>query len=264
MEDGHNKLKSIGAQKIHEATHISRLHVQAVIHESYDDMTKIQFLGFISILEREYALDLSGLKSRGIAYFDDLSPISTEVNKVFVNPQKKKNYTLLFALIAVVIFVAVSYQSINFSSKSSKETNIIDNTNIKNATTNRMTSEVEEKVDKNETIIVKQASILDKQAFLIEDDLNKSLIIKPSTDLWLGYLDLDSNKNYQITIQDEFILDVNKTWLLTFGHGYFSVNINGDITKYNDKNTLRFIYKDSNLTKISYKKFLQIKKEGRW
>jgi len=92
MSDGLSKLKGIGAQKIHERTHIARQHVQAVLHETFDDMTKIQLLGFISILEREYSVDLSDLKAKGQEfYFEESSKIEDDTN-VFVTPKKKKNY----------------------------------------------------------------------------------------------------------------------------------------------------------------------------
>ena len=51
MNEGFDKLKSIGAQKIHEATHIARAQIQALLHERSEDMNKSQFIGFISILE---------------------------------------------------------------------------------------------------------------------------------------------------------------------------------------------------------------------
>jgi hypothetical protein len=90
MSDGLNKLKSIGAQKIHEKTHIARHHVQAVIHETFDDMTKIQLLGFISILEREYSVDLSDLKIKVQDFFSVTIAEDEQNAKVFVSPKKEK------------------------------------------------------------------------------------------------------------------------------------------------------------------------------
>lgn len=82
------KLKSLGAQKIHEDTHIALRYVQSVIYESFEGLTKVQFLGFISILEREYQLDLSLLKIKGLEYFED----DASHGKVFVVPEKKNKF----------------------------------------------------------------------------------------------------------------------------------------------------------------------------
>ena len=95
MSDGLNKLRGIGAQKIHELTHIARQHVQAVLHETFDDMNKIQFLGFVSILEREYGVDLSDLKAKGQEFYAGESSKLHQETKVFVSPKKKKSYTFL-------------------------------------------------------------------------------------------------------------------------------------------------------------------------
>ena len=260
MSTGHDKLKSIGAQKIHEATHISRLHVQAVIHESYDDMNRIQFLGFISILEREYNIDLSELKARGIAHFDEIVPSSQEASKVFVGIEKKKNYTSLYAIIAALIFVGVAYLSLVLTSSEETKIDKVDNTNIKNATANITTSQIEDKAD-----VKSELTSTQELNSTIEDtitQIQRSFVIKPVSDLWIGYMDLDTNKKYQKTIlkSEELSIDANKNWLLTFGHGYFSIDINGQTIKYTDKNTVRFTYKDFNMTKITYREFLELEK----
>ena len=66
MSEDFEKLKKIGVQRIHEATHISRIHAQAILNCSFEDMTKIQLNGFISILQREYSLDLSDLRDKSL------------------------------------------------------------------------------------------------------------------------------------------------------------------------------------------------------
>jgi len=258
MSIGHDKLKSIGAQKIHEATHISRQHVQAVIHESYDDMSRVQFLGFISILEREYNLDLSDLKSKGISHFDELIESSEKENKVFVSVKKKKNYTFLYAFVAIVIFVVVSYFSLRLSSSTDSNLSKIDNTSIENATANII------QLEDNVNIINEINTSIETNTTLENNVSNipKTFIIKPKADLWIGYMDLDTNEKYQKTIlkSEEFSIDSNKKWLLTFGHGFFDINLTGETKTYTDKNTVRFTYKDGNMTKINYREFLKLEK----
>ncbi len=255
MGEGYDKLTSIGTQKIHEATHISRLHIQAVIHESYDDMTKIQFLGFISILEREYNLDLSELKTRGIEYFGENTVEEQINNKVFVIPKKKKSFKVFYISFAILAFMAVSYFSLASLSLDDENIESVDNTSIINA---------QESIEAN---ISSEANIT--KDIKVEVDEKKppeaqTFVITPSADVWIGYIDLDTHKKYQATVSDELSLDASKTWLLTFGHGYFSVNIDGKKEKYADKKTLRFIYKDANMTKIPYKKWQELEKGGEW
>ena len=92
MSSGLEKLRSIGVQKIHEQTHIARHHVKALLHESFDNISRVHFLGFISILEREYGVDLSELKAKGEEFYTDETTEVEQDGKVFVTLKKKKNY----------------------------------------------------------------------------------------------------------------------------------------------------------------------------
>ena len=271
MSDGLSKLKNIGAQKIHERTHIARQHVQAVLHESFDDMTKIQLLGFISILEREYSVDLSGLKEKAKDFYPKDIEVKDEDAKFFVTPKKKKNYTFLYILLALIIFgVAVSF-TLDMSAEVSKktDTHLIDNSAIENA---------KESISQNATIEVADVAIVDKNTSLSEVvekepelkpevepiEVTKSFKIIPKSELWIGYIDLSNHKKYQKLFKDELEIDPNKNWILTLGHGYVKVEINGEVTEFNDKLNIRLLYKDAKLSKISFKEFKELNRGKKW
>ena len=92
--DGLQRLKEIGAQKIYEDTHIPVEHIQAILHESFDGLSKIHFIGFISILQREYNIDLSELKNAGVAYYDEKNPLEeTLKDGIFIAPKKSRNFS---------------------------------------------------------------------------------------------------------------------------------------------------------------------------
>ena len=93
--DGLQTLKDIGAQKIYEETHIPVEHVQAILYESFDGITKVHFMGFVSILQREYQVDLSALKEKGVAYYNEKTPSEvTSEDGIFI--AAKKEETLQF------------------------------------------------------------------------------------------------------------------------------------------------------------------------
>jgi len=109
MDDGLNVLKELGAQRIHKDTHISKEYVQAIIHENFDGLNSVQFIGFISILEREYNVDLAELKAKGVLYFEEMTPIDAEPKKVFVAPKRKISYAKVYFTLGVVIFLSFVY-----------------------------------------------------------------------------------------------------------------------------------------------------------
>ena len=135
MSEELDLLREIGAQKIYEDTHISLKHAQSVIHESFEGLTKVQFLGFISILEREYNQDLSMLKEKGLAYFKDEPVKDVSTTSVFIEPARAKSPTPIYIMIALFVFVLVAYFTIGGDS-APPQTVKIDNSAIVSAQKN--------------------------------------------------------------------------------------------------------------------------------
>ncbi|NOR57331.1 MAG: hypothetical protein GQ474_02290 [Sulfurimonas sp.] len=259
MSDGLSRLKGIGAQKIHEQTHIARQHVQAVLHETFDDMTKIQLLGFISILEREYSVDLSALKEKGQEFYSEESIKHEPDTKVFVSPKKKKSHTLAYILLVIVIFAVAVLFTLDITSTASTkvEKHTIDNSAINNA---------KDSMSQNATIEDTNATLPPVVVEVEPEPVKvvKSFKIIPKTELWIGYIDLSNHKKYQKLFKGELDIDPNKNWILTLGHGYVKVEINGEVTEFKDKLNIRLLYKDSKLSKINFKEFKELNKGSKW
>ncbi len=117
MSEAIKILQNIGVQKIHEDTHISRSDAESIIHERYSQLNKVQLLGFISILEREYGLDLSSLKNNALAYYGEEESSNAIKSGVFVVAEKTKNSSQGYIAIIVVIFLVAVALSIKFNSK---------------------------------------------------------------------------------------------------------------------------------------------------
>nr|WP_321266751.1 hypothetical protein [uncultured Sulfurimonas sp.] len=263
MSDGLTKLQNIGAQKIHERTHIARQHVQAVLHETFDDMTKIQLLGFVSILEREYGVDLTYLKEKAKEFYAKDADIEDEHKKVFIAPKKKKSYTLLYILLVLVIFGVGVFFTLDTSAESSQktDTHAIDNRAINNAKESISQNAIIEE-DENATItevVVPEPEVVPEVVEVV-----KSFKIIPSSELWIGYIDLSNHKKYQKLFKDELEIDPNKDWILTLGHGYVKIEINGEITEFNDKLNIRLLYKDAKLSKITFQEFKDLNRGNKW
>jgi len=288
MNEGFDRLKDIGVQKIHENTHISREHIQAFLHESYDGMSKIQVFGFISIFEREYSLNLDELREKILIYFNDQSAKSIGDDKIFVHVKRKKNLVPLYIILLVSIFLFVAYMVLQSQNSELSDIVSFDNSAIENATINMEISEkdlenetVEEDVkidvNKSQEIIVELNSskeILEDENLtkvkiideIKEVDKNEliSFRIMPKSRVWLGYIDLDTHKRYQKTFKETFALDPNKNWLLAFGHGSLRIEINGIIKKFKIKKNVRFLYKNAELTQIDLEKFKELNEGNRW
>lgn len=135
MSENLEKLKNIGVQKIHEATHIPRVHVESILNENFEDMNNVQLLGFISVLEREYPFDFSELKTKVIEHFESTRRLVKKGNSanLLIASKKKRNFTLVYVVLGLAIFVA--FAIFNMQSKESEITRV-DNRAIVSAQNN--------------------------------------------------------------------------------------------------------------------------------
>jgi len=259
-------LQSIGAQKIYETTHIPIKYVQSMLHGSFEGFSKVQFIGFISILEREYQQDLSELTRSGLAYFDEKKEQNSN-NGLFVIPQKKKRNTSLYLVIVSIIFIIVLLLKFTVYSDNTTETPV-DDTLIESVKKNiePVVIKAEENVllenntssDINETVAEEIVPLAEPEA------IEKSFKISSKSKVWFGYIDVKTNKHYQRTIKGEKDLDPSKTWLLLFGHGYINMYINGELQKFSSREKVRFLYKDNKLSAITIREFKKLNKGRKW
>jgi len=286
MSEALDRLKKLGAQKIYEDTHIPINQVQAILYENFDGMTKVQFVGFVSILEREYREDLSFIREKGLAYFDDQKAQNDAefAERIFIEPEaRKKKMIILLALLIVILLIGIF-----FTVQSAKEHLVENNESVKNIESVVKTPEAVEKIAvvetnaseskesstedneslQNEQVLPKEelveAQPVEEQTPPKEVITAKSLKIEPKTKVWLGYIDVKTNKKYQKTVKREFSLDPTKEWLLLFGHGYVTLTVDDKEYTFAQKETLRLHYKDGKLTQISEDEFKRLNKGRKW
>jgi len=267
MSEGFEKLKNIGAQKIHEKTHIAKHHVQALLHESFDEMTKVQFIGFISILEREYNIKLQDLKEIGLQHFQSLKALHEEENQVFVAPKKKKSNTAIYIILSLLLFAAAIIYNNSNKTQSLKEQNA---TFEKLENTKELQSEEliqEEDLNSSSPLMEQEDSNISKEPIEILEELpvvEKSLKIIPNAKLWLGYINPDTHQKYQKLINDSFELDAQKDWLLHLGHGDVTIILHGEEMVYKNANNMRFLYQDAMLKEITLSEFKRLNRGDTW
>jgi len=265
MSEEINKLKAIGAQRIYEDTHIALVYIKSVIDENFQALDKVQFVGFISILEREYSLDLSELKKKGLVHFEQEEPSKEEVKQgVFVVPQRKRKYTYIYIILIVIAFLIVALSSNSQEEKVSQTTTTkLDNKAIDTAKkVIKPTVAVEDKnitEEKKEEVVVAKKTIVPEKTIIA-----KSLKVIPRTKVWVGYIDKDAKVKKQKVTSKPFSLDAQHSWLLSFGHGNISIEVNGKVMKYNSPNSMRFLYEDGKLKELSISEFKAMNKGRLW
>ncbi len=257
--DGLEKLKSIGTRKINADTHISVKNLQALFHNSFEDLTRIQVMGFISILEREYKVDLQELRERAKEFFDENEKIGINLLKDDTNVElfvsKKNNYKNSIIIVITLVFVTVLY--LVFQSKSDKTPPVEEKKTVKNTDTDIYKDDINKSKDEN---------ISEDLNTQTETNISKTHIIKiiPKQKVWFGYIELPDMKKHQKMLDSEFELNASKDYLLSFGHGYIDIGLDDNTTSYQYKRPLRFIYENGELKKITLSKFKEYNKGRVW
>lgn len=272
MSEGFAKLQELGAQKISEYTHISKPHVQALIQENFKALSRVQFLGFISIIERDYHIDLSELKEKGLKFYGE-SAASTSAS-VFMEKRSKKSSKGIYILIAFIIFILGIYYSVG-SDTSEMDINVtqvesvtqeiealvennVSDINVSSFDVN-LSLQTGEEMDENETLLNEE-----KLPLVSLHKGEKSLKIIANKKLWFGYIELDTENKNQKVFSGDLDLDASKNWLLLFGHNNVEVEINGQKQEFEKNKNVQFLFKDGALTQISLDEFKKLNKGEKW
>jgi len=106
---------TIGA--IAKKTNIAEDNIDALVAADFESLKRVKTMGFISIIEREYGVDLSALKKQAIEYYESHS-IDESVTLGLPISEPKKGKSKIFMLITFVLIIyAIWYAYTNFDKK---------------------------------------------------------------------------------------------------------------------------------------------------
>ncbi len=268
MSDGLDKLRSIGIKTIHEQTHIANHYLEALFSEDFKFMTKVQFLGFISILEREYSVDLSELRTLSEEFYADEALDVKLPKKVFIATRKRKNYTPIYIGVVIVVFIVAVLVKFDLTSNSVKKLKSIpiDNIAIENAQENIRDAISKNIQEVNTTIVNVEENLTALADMNISQESNNSISFKllSASRLWIGYIDLQNGEKHQRFFKDFLELDPTKEWLLLFGSRQVKIELNGEIKKFSSQNNIRLLYQDNNITQLDIQEFKDLNNGKKW
>jgi len=256
MVDGFEHLKRLGAQKVHETTHISKHNIELILDKSFSELKKIQFMGFISILEREYSIDLSELKAEYEAWHINKHENTAAQPKLSVDSSGKKTVDkrlvgVLAAAAAVLIFFALK-------DGSQPEAALPSDLNSDIVEEARMMMEQEENLS---LVTEETATAEDVEPVLA---IAQRLTIAPKMNLWIGMIDLSTFKRSQKLTDQPFDLDPEKEWLMILGHGQVKVEMGEKEFDLADKRRVRLYYKAGSVRQVSQEEFLVMNRGSDW
>ena len=255
MQKQYNALDEISIDTIYEHTHITKKTINLILNKEFDSISPVQFNGFVTIIEREFKIDLTELK---IEYNLSKQIKIEESTQELAPVAKKESHKNKYITLAIISLVLLSLFIYMFTTSKKANLNVeLNNSSIKAA---------KEKIEtiKTTPIVVEQKVYTSSSSSEAEKKVIKQIRIIPKSKLWVGIINLESNKKRQLTTSEAIELNASHNYLFAFGHGYLSIALDDNTTEFSEKRNVRFKYENHTLTQISLSEFKALNRGKNW
>lgn len=266
-------LQNLGVNPLHEHTHISRHQLELLLNKSFDQLTRVQFMGFVSILEREYTIDLTSLRDEYDMQIPRQIILDGTSSTVLQAPSTARQKWIVGAIGAIVILVVVASMTQGELSTAPKEEVM----NLSSATVEvfeeNTTIETNVTAETNGTELNSSEAnitvpLLEHNISVVADgesiNFKNVLSIKPSSKVWVGMMDLSSGEKTQKITNEAIVIDTTKSWLFVFGHGRLQILTSEGATTLKERNAIWFAYENGILQQLNREQFEAKNHGSKW
>jgi hypothetical protein len=274
-----NVLEENSIESISKKTNISTDNLQKLFERDFSALKKVQALGFLSILERDYGLDLSALKQECKDYFSG----DEEDLKIAVYQAKPKGRGkwLFFIFLLLLLGVVASLMVYNYTMQNDKkgiqmfltQEMVLDEVNTsenipEDMVANGTISKDELKEVQDESLVFEDSD----STRIIDDSINDNnaeaisthITITPKYKLWFGIYDMVSGESSHQIVKAPVELEVNQNLLIATSKAAFSIGINDNTTGYKDFKEHYFMLRDGKFSEIKREEFLELNGPKKW
>jgi hypothetical protein len=241
-------LEENSVKAISKKTNISEDNVEALISENFEYLAKAKALGFISILERDFNLDLAKFKEKALEYYEthDIADQSIAIGLPVMEEKKGRSKWVLVLMLGLLAY-ASWYFVTQFDKKTlstllpfseekvetvapvgvkekQDETNKDEALSIGNALTHTQTDIVVASIEPNASkevlpqkkTVVEAPTAVETQDIVSETTIvetpvateTQNIMIVPEHKLWFGMIDANTGKREHFSISKKFDIDV--------------------------------------------------------
>jgi hypothetical protein len=259
-------LVALGVNSIHEHTHISRAKLELLFNKSFSELNRVQFMGFLSILEREYSVDLSSLRDEYESYLQTNPNQVHLVNSAILQaPSNHRIKWVIGGVLLIIVLIGFVVLTQNRLSSLPKEEVIVLNTSEVNLTEPALLVDQNSSMDTNttETNSTTRAEENSTKTAAAQNFGNITSI-EPLSKVWVGIMDLGSGVKTQKLTEGTIEIDTTKNWLFIFGHGRLKLIGNDSNTTLKERNTAWFSYENGSLYQLTSEQFNLKNKGSKW
>lgn len=302
MDKDIKALEKIGLHEVCKKTHIEVKQLEYMINAEYGKLNKINTLGFVKILSREYKIDFSQWLEGFEHYWKEhKSDEDIRKDKIFVRAKSDKKsgkgvwtFLLLSIIAGAVIFLSYFKQEIDVSALWDKAKSETSGSGFQNApvvqeAANSLGIKVEEKITveanssntTTEVIVVPLTLVEDVQTApaaqstetnktslsdtpLLKDVPNNKAMLIPTRKIWIGTILLDDKTRKESSGDKTLMIDLSKRQLIKTGNGFFKLSYDGSVEDFTEQGSTRFLVENGTIKKISEEIFVQMNQGKNW
>ena len=256
-------LRAIGAEAISLQTHISQSNIKKLLEGDFEAFSAVQFNGFVTILEREYDLDLGEWRVRFAQTAPEPeAPLAEAENDPFANAVRaKKRQRLTVAVLAGLLLLVLVVTYLVLGSGGGKEKIELNNTAIEKARASMATLGVRpgtegvpaagetNATETNESIVPMP------EVPPAEPAAPAEIIIYPKTTIWLGMIDEQTHKRQAKVTSEAVRLDGGRDWLIVTGHGLLTIGSGDENETYKQVDRMLFACENGVCRQIDEQEF---------
>lgn len=261
-------LQRLGANSIHEHTHIARSKLELLLSKSYSELNRVQFMGFVSILEREYSIDLSELREEYEIYAKVNPEAALPKPSVLFQPSSnRRQWWILGGIIGIIgLIVIVFLTERQLGNLPKEETIVLQSSDINLSKPEPIvelnTTLENNSTDSNQTGIVEQNSSQSQMTSL--QSLGHTLKIIPVYKVWVGTMEMQSGIKTQKITKEPIIIDTTKNWLFMFGHGRLMIEGSDKNMTLEERSTVWLSYENGQLYQLTHDQFRSKNRGQNW
>lgn len=217
---------------INEKTRISIANIEKLVQKDFSGLKKVQLLGFISILEREYGETFDDLRQASDEYFGSFAAITKAPIYLDSEISSSNSQKWLILLLGLILIAAIwfFYSSLDKKTTQTIAVPVAEETDIisepvaveSNITDTNKTS------DRNITSV----NVVD--ANLTSTTIARSIKIVPLKRLWFATVDLANKKVTDHSMTNSFEANITGDMLIATSVAPFSMITVAGEKKYND------------------------------
>ena len=272
-------LEESSVEGISKKTNVPVDILKKLVEHDFSTLKKAQALGFLSILERDYNLDLGDLKRECKEFFGERQEEDLSIPIYQVKPKGKKRWWFLGVLLLLLIGVLsmMVYDYIMLNGKKQNQIFLTQEMVLKDA---NVSKNIPEDMVANGTISKDELKEIEDEDLVFDEedqtgasnavDDNSStigtppIIVTPKYKLWFGVYDMMEGTSSHQIIKEAYEFDATHDLLIATSKAFFSIEIDKKSKSYEDSKEHYFMIKEGKFGEIERAQFIELGGPKKW